>query len=145
MIFHSWDSGPLRSSVLFIILPQCGSFPSRSNSIKPPPPIFLVSVGKLKLSVIRPHSRCRLLRAIILSVPVQHLGHNAEHFLLFLAVFPSCPTSFQRLCSSAQPGTGAQSRPFGQSSLFLQPSDHPPGSSSSTAASCNWQRLHLST
>lgn len=49
------------------------------------------------------------------------------------------------VCSSAQPGTGAQSRPFGQSSLFLQPSDHPPGSSSSIAASCNWQRLHSST
>lgn len=77
--------GPLTTSILVTRRTHSGSFPSGNNSTKPP------SLPVLPPSPPGHHPKC--------SCPsVQHLGHNAEHFLLPLAVFPSAPTTVSSAC-----------------------------------------------
>lgn len=83
---------PLTTSIPVTSRTHSGSFPSWSNSTEPP----TRQQTKAFLPVLSPsppghHPKC--------SCPsVQHLGHNAEHFLLLLAVFPSGPTTVSSAC-----------------------------------------------
>lgn len=118
---------------------QCGTFPSRSNRIELPTPTLLVSVSKLKVSLICPYSQYRL-SVFLSSIWATMVRTSYCSWPSSLAVPPVSSACVVLPSQAPVPS----SDPLG-SPVCLQPSDHPPGSSFSIAAPCNWQRLHSST